>query len=133
MGNETSASATTSTMVSDDAVIKVAKILIVGSRGVGKTSLVQRCVQHRVEGKAISQANRLDVSLVSIRQASGAVLQLHLWDVPSSESSSGRTPILYANAQRVVIVVDACNLASFGTTRGEGGRSDAVLTFPFHR
>lgn len=123
MGNEESSTSTAISgggFVGDNAGIMAVKILVVGGAGVGKTWLVKRCVQHPVvdggkRGGGVVEGNRLEVSLLSVRgKNDGDVMQLHLWDVPSTETQTGRTPILYTGARLCLIVADITNQSSFG-------------------
>jgi small GTP-binding protein len=94
--------------------IGVAKVLVVGAAGVGKTSLIHRWLHNAFIAGPYRASTAVEPSLLSVvSPTSPDVTQIHFWDVPAAETTTGRTPILYANAMCVVIVVDASNAESF--------------------
>ena len=74
---------------------------MVGGPAAGKTALIQRhqtgvfLKQHRPSASP-------DFSLVHWDEGT----QVHLWDVPSAESATGRTPIWYEGARGFLVVAD---------------------------
>ena len=79
---------------------KIVKIIVCGGADSGKTSLIQRH-QHNHFEPAYRPSQQVDMSLLT-----QGPFQMHLWDIPGSESASGRTPVFYEGAAAFLVVAD---------------------------
>ena len=102
--------------------LRVLKFCVVGGPKVGKTCLI-RSVCHNFFDAKSKPSQQLDFSLLTIPP-----FQVHIWvsfafsfvcfvlyahkDIPSSESTTGKTPIYYNNMDAAFVVADATNPAS---------------------
>lgn len=90
--------------------MKIHKFVVVGASGSGKTCLIQRHI-HGLFLRESRPSASVDFSLVAVDDET----QVHVWDVPGSESATGRTPIWYEGASVVFVVADvsrSMNLAA---------------------
>ncbi len=71
--------------VSSFSLMKITKIVVAGASGSGKTSLIRRHVHGLFLANSPSSSS-VDFSLVCLSDDQ----QVHLWDVPGTESSTGR-------------------------------------------
>ena len=106
------------------------KVVLIGSQGTGKTSLVMRFVKETFSpnlGSTVGAAFNSKVMTVS-----GSKIELDIWDTAGSEKYRSLAPMYYRDARAAIIVVDLTNRESLQDADEwlqkirENGRSDCI-------
>lgn len=87
------------------------KIIIAGSQGVGKSSLLLRYVDNSWSGNMLSTIG-VDFKFKTI-QMSGERIKLQIWDTAGSEAFKSIVSAYYRGADAVILVFDNSNRLSF--------------------
>jgi len=95
------------------------KVIFVGDYGVGKTSLVRRCVDDtfRVLAGAASPSLRTDYAVANVELDDGMAIDMQLWDTAGEERHGSVPSSYYRNAHAVVFVYDTESPASLETVQ----------------
>ncbi|TFL05545.1 P-loop containing nucleoside triphosphate hydrolase protein [Pterulicium gracile] len=94
-----------------------AKVVIMGSTGVGKTSLLHRYTQNRFDPKnTTSTTGALFVTKKAI--VNGTKVRLQLWDTAGQERFRSMAPMYYRGANAAILMYDITNSRSFDAIRG---------------
>lgn len=88
-----------------------AKVVIMGSAGVGKTSLVTRYV----EGRFASQTTTTTGAFFHSKKVTvdGTKVRLQIWDTAGQERFRSMAPMYYRGANAAILVYDITNASSF--------------------
>lgn len=89
-----------------------AKLVVLGSSGVGKTSLVQRFVN----GTFVSANSTIGAGFLTSRihdPESGTTLRLQIWDTAGQERYRSISRLYYRGADAAILVYDVTNKSSF--------------------
>ncbi|KAB5592399.1 Ras-like GTP-binding protein RYL2 [Ceratobasidium theobromae] len=88
-----------------------AKVVIMGSAGVGKTSLVTRYV----EGRFSSQTTTTTGAFFHSKKATvdGTKVRLQIWDTAGQERFRSMAPMYYRGANAAILVYDITSASSF--------------------
>jgi len=88
-----------------------AKLVLLGSSGVGKTSMVQRYIQGTFDG---DQVTTLGAAFVTKRMIlKGIKVKLQIWDTAGQERFRAMTPMYYRGADVAIIVYSIDDSESF--------------------
>lgn len=91
-------------------IFPIAKIVVVGDHGVGKSSLVRRFCLDQFEARGETAAS-IDVQ-VKIVQVDGLTLTLSVWDVATQERGDALRETVLQNAQVAALVYDVTDPTS---------------------
>lgn len=91
------------------------KIIIAGSQGVGKSSLLLRYVDNLWAGNLLSTIG-VDFKFKSIMM-NGEKVKLQIWDTAGSEAFKSIVSAYYRGADAVVLVFDSSDKSSFEQLR----------------
>ncbi|KAK5648723.1 hypothetical protein RI129_003615 [Pyrocoelia pectoralis] len=98
-------------MLTDVKKIIVAKALILGDQGVGKTSLVLRYLEHEINGTV---APTVGASFFPCSISIGDTLvKLQIWDTAGQERFKSMAPLFYRNSNAALLVFDLTRYESF--------------------
>jgi len=93
------------------------KVVLVGDKAVGKTSIVKRYVEDTFEPGVDSTIGASFFSkVVSVKAEGGGLptdVKLQIWDTAGEEKFRSLTPMYYKNASAVLCVYDCCSKDSF--------------------
>ncbi|KAK1817970.1 hypothetical protein LTR12_007604 [Friedmanniomyces endolithicus] len=92
-----------------------AKLVVLGSQGVGKTSLVHRYVKQAFEPPSKSQST-IGASFLTTRvhdPESGATLRLQIWDTAGQERFRSISRLYYRGAHAAILCYDVTSAKSF--------------------
>lgn len=87
------------------------KIIIAGSQGVGKSSLLLRYVENSWSGNMLSTIG-VDFKFKTI-QINGERIKLQIWDTAGSEAFKSIVSAYYRGADAVILVFDNSDRFSF--------------------
>lgn len=111
--------------------VRQEKIVLIGSQGTGKTSLVMRyCKDQFTQNQASTVGAAFNSKVLTIGSQK---LQLDIWDTAGSEKYRSLAPMYYRDARAAIVVVDVTNPDSLPEADDwllrirEGGRSDCVF------
>lgn len=93
-----------------------AKIVVLGSQGVGKTSLVVRYIG-KMFSKHISPTIGASFFTCNINLEESRV-KLQVWDTAGQERFRSMAPMYYRNANAALLVFDITNISSFTAIKG---------------
>ncbi|XP_052754312.1 uncharacterized protein LOC113513657 isoform X2 [Galleria mellonella] len=93
-----------------------AKIVVLGSQGVGKTSLVVRYIG-KMFSKHISPTIGASFFTCNIN-VDDARVKMQVWDTAGQERFRSMAPMYYRNANAALLVFDITNLNSFSAIKG---------------
>ncbi|EAY04312.1 small GTP-binding protein, putative [Trichomonas vaginalis G3] len=111
--------------------IRSEKVVLIGSQGCGKTSIVLRYCKNVFSGTVGSTVGAAFNSKVV--NYAGHQIQLDIWDTAGSEKYRSLAPMYYRDARVAIIVVDITNKDSLSEADDwvkavrEGGRSDCAF------
>ncbi|XP_025828863.1 ras-related protein Rab-31 [Agrilus planipennis] len=88
----------------------VAKMVVLGDPGVGKTSIVTRYVEKRVHNIPPTVGASFFTTKVNIK---GLAVELQVWDTAGQERFKAIVPLFYRNATAAIIVFDITARRSF--------------------
>ena len=91
-------------------IFPIAKVVIVGDDGVGKTSLIRRYCTGTFEGPRIITTG-VDRQ-IKIVQVNGNSVKLFIWDIPGQERFGALHDAFYRGAKVVALVYDLMNPAT---------------------
>jgi small GTP-binding protein len=102
----------------------VAKVLIVGESGVGKTSLLTRFTDNLFSASVAPSMSKSSFLLFSCNsigvdhknkkvKVDGKEFKLQIWDTMGQEKYRAMTDMFYKNAKAVIVVFDLTNIESF--------------------
>eukprot|EP01097_Dermamoeba_algensis_P002516 TRINITY_DN199_c0_g1_i5.p1 TRINITY_DN199_c0_g1~~TRINITY_DN199_c0_g1_i5.p1 ORF type:complete len:202 (+),score=37.91 TRINITY_DN199_c0_g1_i5:98-703(+) len=93
-----------------------AKIVVLGSAGVGKTSLALRFVQGTYRSE---QTSTIGASFLTKRMiVEGWKIKLQIWDTAGQERFRSMAPMYYRSAAAAILVYDITSAESFETMKG---------------
>jgi len=93
-----------------------AKIVVLGSAGVGKTSLALRFVQGTYRSE---QTSTIGASFLTKRMlVDGWKIKLQIWDTAGQERFRSMAPMYYRSAAAAILVYDITSAESFETMKG---------------
>ncbi|KAG8681980.1 hypothetical protein FRC09_017111, partial [Ceratobasidium sp. 395] len=87
-----------------------AKVVIMGSSGVGKTSLVTRYVEERFAQTTTTTGAFFHSKKVTV---DGTKVRLQIWDTAGQERFRSMAPMYYRGASAAILVYDITNASSF--------------------
>lgn len=82
------------------------KVVLVGDHAVGKTSIIQRLIDHKFNSKVESTIVNM-VYTYQIIATNGREVPLQIWDTAGQEKFHSITPIYFRDSQAAIIVYDA--------------------------
>eukprot|EP01084_Bolivina_argentea_P113226 201845_1 len=84
------------------------KILMIGARATGKSSIIRRYVFDVFDPNTIQPTVGVDYALKKVR-VEDTLFNVHIWDIAGQETFSGLQPTYYRQADGAIIVFDITN------------------------
>ena len=118
--------------------VQTFKVVIIGDKSVGKTSIVRRFVEksfsHVTEGTIGAQFFSQHITVRSDAALVPQNVKLQIWDTAGEEKFRSLTPMYYKNAAAVALVYDSTNEETFLSIEKwvreiEENRTNQVLVF----
>ncbi|XP_060791158.1 ras-related protein Rab-38 [Neoarius graeffei] len=88
------------------------KVLVIGDLGVGKTSIIKRCV-HQVFSQHYRATIGVDFALKVLNWDNHTVIRLQLWDIAGQERYGNMTRVYYREAVGALVVFDVTRASTF--------------------
>jgi Ras-related protein Rab-32 len=106
---------------------KLFKVLVIGDPGVGKSSFIKRYVHGLFSPQRITTIG-LDFIEHTFQWDSDTEVKLHFWDVPGQQRLSNQTGMFYRDTRAILVVYDACDIASLTQARKWKREADKQCT-----
>ncbi|XP_067938970.1 uncharacterized protein [Watersipora subatra] len=92
-----------------------AKTVVLGAQGVGKTSVVKRCVENVFESRVESTIGAAFSSYKIV--VNGYKVHLQIWDTAGQERFKAMAPMFYRKASFAILVYDITDMESFDAVK----------------